>query len=221
MPLTPADIHHVEFARTALGRRGYDEEQVDALLDEAAQELVRLIDENDELRRRAEAAAEPVPAGPGEAEVAAAAAELERARQGCEQAEEQARRLASRLRQARQAPAAVVPGGENLDRVLAMAQRTADGHVQEAHQESHALITAARERSQQILGEARMLVTGIEREAHQQHREAIAAVQSNRDGMLREIDELTRVAVGYRAALGDHLSGQCQRLDGATADDPS
>ena len=56
MPLTPADIHNVEFAKASLGKRGYDEEQVDSLLDEITQEMIKLLEENDVLQRRTEEA---------------------------------------------------------------------------------------------------------------------------------------------------------------------
>jgi DivIVA domain-containing protein len=51
MPLTPADVHNVAFKKPPIGKRGYDEEEVDAFLDEVERELARLIEENHELRR--------------------------------------------------------------------------------------------------------------------------------------------------------------------------
>ena len=50
MPLTPADVHNVAFKKPPIGKRGYDEEEVDAFLDEVERELARLIEENNELR---------------------------------------------------------------------------------------------------------------------------------------------------------------------------
>ena len=32
MPLTPADVHNVAFKKPPIGKRGYDEEEVDAFL---------------------------------------------------------------------------------------------------------------------------------------------------------------------------------------------
>ena len=49
VPLTPADVRNKQFSATRL-RRGYDEEGVDAFLDEVESELDRLIQENEELR---------------------------------------------------------------------------------------------------------------------------------------------------------------------------
>ena len=33
MPLTPADVHNVAFKKPSIGKRGYDEDEVDAFLD--------------------------------------------------------------------------------------------------------------------------------------------------------------------------------------------
>src|SRR3954451_20543032 len=50
MPLTPADVHNVVFKKPPIGKRGYDEDEVDAFLDVVEGELARLIEENNELR---------------------------------------------------------------------------------------------------------------------------------------------------------------------------
>jgi len=67
MPLTPADVHNVAFKKPPIGKRGYDEEEVDAFLDEVERELARLIEENNELRAAAErGGGRPAgPVGPG------------------------------------------------------------------------------------------------------------------------------------------------------------
>ena len=48
--LSPSDVHHVLFARAGLGRRGYDELEVDGFLERVQQELTRLISEKADLR---------------------------------------------------------------------------------------------------------------------------------------------------------------------------
>ena len=52
MPLTPAEVHNVAFKKPPIGKRGYDEEEVDAFLDIVEVELSRLIEENNELKAR-------------------------------------------------------------------------------------------------------------------------------------------------------------------------
>src|ERR1700754_134202 len=50
MPLTPADVHNVAFSKPPIGKRGYNEDEVDAFLDLVETELAKLIEENTELR---------------------------------------------------------------------------------------------------------------------------------------------------------------------------
>src|SRR5215467_6072156 len=51
MPLTPADVRNKQFSTTRL-RPGYDEEEVDAFLDEVEAALDELIQDNEELRAK-------------------------------------------------------------------------------------------------------------------------------------------------------------------------
>jgi DivIVA domain-containing protein len=52
MPLSPAEVHNVAFKKSQIGKRGYDEEEVDAFLDVVEVELTRLIEENNDLQVR-------------------------------------------------------------------------------------------------------------------------------------------------------------------------
>ena len=51
MPLTPEDVQNKRFS-TVRFKEGYDEEEVDAFLDEVEAELRRLLGENTDLRAR-------------------------------------------------------------------------------------------------------------------------------------------------------------------------
>lgn len=48
--LSPGDVHDVLFTRAGLGRRGYEEAEVDVFLERVQQELIRLIGEKRDLR---------------------------------------------------------------------------------------------------------------------------------------------------------------------------
>ena len=52
MPLTPADVHNVAFSKPPIGKRGYNEDEVDQFLDLVEDTLAQLQDENDDLRAR-------------------------------------------------------------------------------------------------------------------------------------------------------------------------
>lgn len=56
MPLTPADVHNVAFSKPPIGKRGYNEDEVDQFLDLVEDTLAQLQDENDELRQQVEEA---------------------------------------------------------------------------------------------------------------------------------------------------------------------
>src|SRR3954467_12390451 len=61
MPLTPEDVQNKRFS-TVRFKEGYDEEEVDAFLDDVEAELRRLLGENEQLRRAPKPAAAPPPA---------------------------------------------------------------------------------------------------------------------------------------------------------------
>jgi DivIVA domain-containing protein len=52
MVLTPADVHNVAFSRPRIGKRGYDEQEVDLFVDLVEQELIRHLAEEGDLRGR-------------------------------------------------------------------------------------------------------------------------------------------------------------------------
>src|SRR5436309_10716111 len=65
MPLTPEDVQKKQFS-TVRFKEGYDEEEVDAFLDEVEAELRRLLSENQSISRQAQqsTAAPPAAAAP-------------------------------------------------------------------------------------------------------------------------------------------------------------
>src|SRR4051794_11509144 len=110
MPLTPAEVHNVAFKKPPIGKRGYDEEEVDAFLDIVEVELSRLIEENQELRARM-ANGETLPAADGAGDSEALRAELQAVR-------DENARLQSQLTEAESggSPAADGANGVTLDK---------------------------------------------------------------------------------------------------------
>jgi DivIVA domain-containing protein len=217
MRLTPADIHNMTFKKAALGRRGYDGEQVDALLDAVTLEMIELLEENEVLRgqaRRAGAAvADGTPPDPAVMELSAANDVLYRARLANDRAEENVRKLRNRLDRARSAvtAAAVVGRPEaDADGVLGMARRTADRQVRDARLEADALLLDAREQSERIAEGARSTAQGIVEKSGRRDDDAEADLQRRRAALAREVDELEGFAGSYRTALMDHVRRQGQ-----------
>jgi len=54
MALTPADVHNIAFSRPRIGKRGYDEQEVELLIDLVEQEQIRRLEEGELRSRNAE-----------------------------------------------------------------------------------------------------------------------------------------------------------------------
>jgi len=185
--LTPADVHNVAFKKPPIGKRGYDEDEVDEFLDLIETELARLIEENNDLKTQVDEFQRrpPVTAGGDarqggpDARGLSEAAEAER--RGRRSAQEQA---PPPVQQPVAPPPPVVAAaaapGENdhvaAVNMLALAQQTADKHVteakseaervrREAHAEMERLITDARAKADALHGDARNRSEALERDA--------------------------------------------------------
>jgi DivIVA domain-containing protein len=225
MPLTPADIHNVAFKKPPIGKRGYDEEEVDAFLDEVEQELIRLLEENGVLRDQMQrpGTGGQAPSGPSNmalnAELADLAAQLERLQEARARAEQNARSMQSQLERVRSAAPsgsfAQVGDDDRNARVLMMAQRTADEHMRDAQRETESLISTARSKAEQVTSEAQLSAATIESDARRNHSEAMASIGAKRAALLEEIDRLGQLAQSYHQALNNHVTQQLQELNSA------
>jgi DivIVA domain-containing protein len=220
MPLTPADVHNVAFKKPPIGKRGYDEEEVDAFLDEVERELARLIEENNELRAQSErGGGRPAPGGPGvdprlAQENAELKAQLDRLNRDKAQAEQAARSMQAELEQLRSQGGPVVSGdGEQQAlRVLMMAQRTADDHVADARREADKLLSESRSKAEETTREARAKADALERDARQRHQEAMGGLDAKRSALQKHIEELKQFEREYRTRLRAYLESQLRDL---------
>ncbi|MEE6260663.1 DivIVA domain-containing protein [Plantactinospora sonchi] len=222
MPLTPADVHNVAFKKPPIGKRGYDEEEVDAFLDEVERELARLIEENNELRAQVERGGRGgAPAGPGAdprlaAELNDVKAQLDRVQRDKAAAEQAARAMQAELEQVRAqgGPAVTGDGEQQALRVLMMAQRTADDHVSDARREADQLLSDARTKAEEVTREARAKADALERDARQRHQEAMGGLDAKRTALQKHIEELKQFEREYRTRLKAYLESQLRDLDG-------
>jgi DivIVA domain-containing protein len=220
MPLTPADVHNVAFKKPPIGKRGYDEEEVDAFLDEVERELARLIEENNELRAQLERGGGR-PAGPGAdprlgAELAELKAQLDRLQREKTQAEQAARGMQNELESLRsQGPGMSAGEGEQQAlRVLMMAQRTADDHVNDARREADKLLADARAKAEEVTRDARAKADALERDARQRHQDAVSGLDAKRTALQKHIEELKQFEREYRTRLKAYLESQLRDLEG-------
>ncbi|MEU4159789.1 DivIVA domain-containing protein [Actinoplanes sp. NPDC026670] len=208
MPLTPADIHNVEFRDPLPGERGYDREQVDAFLGVAERAFTRLNGQNRALRERLQQA-------PAETEAAGLAGELDRLRAERERlraeqarAEEQARALTVELARARETPR---PAAGD-DRVLAVARRHADDHLREAEEQARDLLDKAQAKADQVTSDAQLLAATIDSDARHRHAVAINGLDSERDAALAEIERLGDILRDRHAAMRELIEDRLHEL---------
>jgi DivIVA domain-containing protein len=222
MQLTPADIQNMAFKRPSMGKRGYDEEDVDAFLDEVEEEMTRLLEENAALRDRIQHGAPDRLAASSSsssatmltAEVSDVAAQLEHVQAARDRAEEHARDLQTHLEQARAATAPPAGGNDRVAPVLIMAQHTADEHLREAKQTAEAMLTESRDKAAKLTSEAQLKAGAMESDARRNHTDSINRIAAERTALLDEINRLECLAESYRSALRRYIVEQVHDLDG-------
>src|ERR1017187_1487299 len=220
MPLTPADVRNKQFSTTRL-RPGYDEEEVDAFLDEVEAELDRLIQDNEELRAKL---AEVLRGGKAPATAALNAPHIEPVPELMAEP--------PRHEPERRPEPVIRPVEDNMDtaaRVLALAQQTADQAIADARREADETLgrarraadeirTKPRRRSEQITSEARARAESLERDAQERHRQAMGSLVQSREELERRVDDLRAFEREYRSRLKAYLEGQLRDLDAGSAD---
>ncbi|HEY1822067.1 MAG TPA: DivIVA domain-containing protein [Trebonia sp.] len=225
MPLTPADVRNKQFSTTRL-RPGYDEEEVDAFLDEVEAELDRLIQENEELRAKL---AEVLRGGGKPA--MALSSPLSDPRPDTmvsePQMEQPMRRPEPMMMEHR--PYQAEDNMDTAARVLSLAQQTADQAIADARREADEtlgrarreadeVLTKARRQAEQITGDARARAESLERDAQERHRQAMGSLVTQREELERRVDDLRAFEREYRSRLKAYLEGQLRDLDAGISD---
>lgn len=226
MPLTPADVRNKQFSTTRL-RPGYDEEEVDAFLDEVEAELDRLIQENEELRAKlAECLRGKVPGGMSMPSMASAPVQ-EQPKPEMMAPPPQPEPMRAPEPQPVPVAMSMPPAEDNMDtaaRVLALAQQTADQAIADARREADEtvtrarreaddILTKARRQAEQVIGDARARAETLERDAQERHRQAMGSLVQTRDELERKVEELRSFEREYRSRLKLYLENQLAELN--------
>ncbi|MDX6743064.1 DivIVA domain-containing protein [Actinocorallia sp. A-T 12471] len=241
MPLTPADVRNKQFSTTRL-RPGYDEEEVDAFLDEVEAELDRLIQENEELRAKlAECLRGKVPAMAApivepKPDMAPPMPEPMLQQQPPMQQPQQPEPVMGLTQHAAEQINPRPSTEDNMDtaaRVLALAQQTADQaiadarreadeHLGRARREAEDILGKARRQADQIVSEARSRAEQLDRDAQERHRQVMGSLVQQREELERRVDDLRAFEREYRSRLKAYLEGQLRELEaGADTFQPS
>ena len=229
MPLTPADVHNVAFSKTPIGKRGYNEDEVDAFLDLVETELSRLVEENADLRQRvSELDSELASGRSGEAEVipfrapepVAAVIEAPNTAFNEEQAVKAARVLslaqdtADRLTSTARAEAdkLVSDAAANAEQIVSQARETAETTVNEARQHADAMLADAQSRSENQLRQAHEKADFLQSDAERKHSEVMTAINQQRTVLEGRLEQLRTFEREYRTRLKTYLESQLEEL---------
>jgi DivIVA domain-containing protein len=221
MPLTPADVHNVAFKKPPIGKRGYDEDEVDAFLDLVEAELARLIEENNDLKAQVEDLQRSGAAGP--------------------------MRQVPPPEQMAPPPPPVQPSrideNSQVVKVLAMAQETAEKYVGDAKTEADRMVGDARAASDRMIGdarskadammaeartradaldrEARSKAAALTQDAERKHNEIIGGLEQRKTTLEKRIEELRTFEREYRTRLKSYLESQLRDLEGRGSAEPA
>lgn len=228
MPLTPADVHNVAFSKPPIGKRGYNEDEVDAFLDLVETELTRLIEENADLRQRVSeldqdlaaarsvAASQPSPSiplyeptpepvAPPTVVVAQPASDPTTQEQHLKAArvlslaQDTADRLTSTAR-------------AESEKLMADARSNADQIVGEARQRSEAMLADAQARSESQLRQAQEKADALQADAERKHSEIMGTINQQRGVLEGRLEQLRTFEREYRTRLKTYLESQLEEL---------
>jgi DivIVA domain-containing protein len=230
MPLTPADVANVAFSKPPLGKRGYDEDEVDALLDVVGAELGRLIQENSGLRNqvqqpraaRVDTGPHLRPVQPPRLVIAPVPPTREQTSPGGDHNVHAARvlglaqEMADRVTGEAKAEADGMLGDARVrsEVLLSGARAKADGLVTEARTQAETMLNDARSKAEIVDRQSRDKAASLEREAARKHAEVIGSLSQEKRSLEKKLDELRTFEREYRTRLTTYLDSQLRQLIG-------
>lgn len=197
MSLTPEDVHYKKFQPTKF-REGYDQEEVDAFLDEIIVELRRLNQENEDLRQRLLASDGRI-------------AELQRSPGGMAVSLTNA---TSEIATSITNPGAAFPEAmteaqvnepNNTNNLLQLARKLHDEHVREGIAKRDALIAEGQATAARLL-----------RETEAQQRSDLSRLEQEKALIEHTIQELRQYERDYRASIKSFIEAQLRDLETPT-----
>src|SRR5271166_2009056 len=239
MPLTPADVHNVAFSKPPIGKRGYNEDEVDAFLDLVENELTRLIEENSDLRQRiaeldqelagggAASAGptqaiplfEPEPEAPKPAPVPVAAPaapsgtneeQVMKAARVLALAQDTADRLTSTAKA--ESDKMLADARANADQIVSEARHTAETTVNESRQRADTMLADAQSRSENQLRQAQEKADALQADAERKHSEIMGTINQQRTVLEGRLEQLRTFEREYRTRLKTYLESQLEEL---------
>src|SRR5689334_10234015 len=233
MPVTPADVHNVAFSKPPIGKRGYNEDEVDAFLDLVEAELARLIEENNDLRNQVEQLDQQLRAGPVDTGRNLRPLEpprpvmapvpppmMEQTTPGGDHhvqaakvlglAQEMADRLTGEAKG--EADSMLAEARTKSEQLLSEARAKADTMVNEARTRAETMLNDARTRSETLERNAREKAAALDRDAQRKHAEVMGNITQEKNALEKKIDMLRTMEREYRTRLKSMLESSLRDL---------
>ena len=235
MPLTPADVHNVAFSKPPIGKRGYNEDEVDAFLDLVENELTRLIEENADLRQRVaeldqelssaragggaqpttaiplyEPEPEPAPAPPPQPAAPAGEESHIKAAKVLSLAQDTADRLTGSAKA--ESEKMLADARAQADAMVSEARQTAETAVADARQRADAMLADAQTRSEAQLRQAQEKADALQADAERKHSEIMGTINQQRTVLEGRLEQLRTFEREYRTRLKTYLESQLEEL---------
>ncbi len=227
MPLTPADIHNVAFSKPPIGKRGYNEDEVDAFLDLVEAELARLIEENEDLREQvsefeqrlgnAQADLEDARARPPVAMAGVMSPPTQQIQRQVEPPPQMRPPMEPQRSMQAPHPQSVEPGDQGGDhhvqvaKVLSMAQEMAERLTAEAKSEADSMLGDARTKSEQLLSEARTKSDGLVNDARARAETMLNDARTRAETLERQSRDKATTLVGDAERKQNEIIGSITR----------
>jgi DivIVA domain-containing protein len=227
MPLTPADVHNVAFKKPPIGKRGYDEDEVDAFLDLIEAELARLIEENNDLKQQVDDMARSGPiqqGGPQQLRQPPPPEPMQMAPPPPQQAPriDENSQVVKVLAMAQETAEKYVSDAKaEADRMMGDARSTADRMIGEARSKADTMVGDARSQAASVEREARGKATSLVQDAERRHNEIIGGLEQRKGSLEKRIEELRTFEREYRTRLKSYLESQLRDLDGRGSAEPA
>ncbi len=215
MPLTPEDVRKKTFTPVRL-REGYDMGEVDQFLDEVETELIRLHQDNDELRRQLTDASTATPSSgqPTAPEPVVAAHEPEQPAAAPEPAAPPLPAVKTVPEASSAAARLLEIATNNADQLVAEAKNDADKIIGEAKAKSERLDSESKSRAERLESDARTRAERLDSETSNRRQQLFGQLERDRESLARELDELRSFEREYRSRLKGYFEAQLAALDG-------
>lgn len=232
MPLTPADVHNVAFSKPPIGKRGYNEDEVDAFLDLVEAELARLIEENEDLREQVseldqrlgntQADLEEARSRPPAAMAAPVAPPTQQIQRPVEPPPQMRSPMETQRAMPERSMGAPPPqaaeqgdhGGDHhvqVAKVLSMAQEMAERLTAEAKSEADSMLGDARTKSEQLLSEARTKSDGLVNDARARAETMLNDARTRAETLERQSRDKAATLVGDAERKQNEIIGSITR----------